>query len=262
MTAPRTRKRWLEVLRRTTGVDVAEARPALDDAGIWAASERVSRATQDAERLGERLAATAARQRTTVEAALERSSSLVARKAALVSDLALVSESLNRLGVVGLNAGLEGARVSEPYGKALTLVSDEVRAHVERASSATRELSAHIDEVATGLVELGQRIERTQRDAQELSNDAAQLKAVAQTSIDALSDLDARLRKATGLDPESAKLITLASEHAKGLLGALTALDGARAKEATVALLPVLGPVAKLLGSIMPNEPPSGSGAS
>lgn len=262
MSAPRTRKRWLEVLRRTPFVDAPEPRPALDDAGIWAASERAARSMQESERLGERVTATAARQRANVEALLEKSSSLVARKATLISDLGLISESLNRLAVVGLNAGLEGARSSEPYGKALTLVSEEVRAHVERASGAARELGSHIEEVATGLVDLGQRIERSQRDASELSTDAAQLKTAAQTSIDALGDLEARLRKATGLDPESAKLISLASEHAKGLLGALSALDGARAREATIALLPVLGPVAKLLGSILPNDSPGSTGAS
>ena len=37
MSAPRTRRRWLEVLRRTTGFDAREPRPALDDAALFGA---------------------------------------------------------------------------------------------------------------------------------------------------------------------------------------------------------------------------------
>ncbi len=259
MSAPRTRKRWLEVLRRTAGVGAQDPRPALDDAAIWEARERAALAATEAEKLGERVAATATRQRASIDAAAERAQALVARRGALASDLSVVRDSIDRLAVVGLNAGLEGARTPEPHGKALTLVADEVRGHAARGAEAMRQLDEHVEELMASAAELTQRAERAQRDAQELSQDAFQLKASAQSALGALADLEARLRRATGLDPESAKLLTLASEHAKGLLAALSGLDAANARDAAQALSPVLTPVLKVLGGFLPSDA-SGNG--
>lgn len=262
MSVPRTRKRWLEVLRRTAGVDApAEARPALEDAAIWDAHARAARTAQDTDKLAERVVAATARQRGNVDAAAERATAIVGRGEAVAADLRAVLTSLDRIGVVGLNAGLEGARSGEGQGRALTLVSDEVRTHVARGADAARELGNHLDELLGGVTELAQRVERAQRDGNELTQDATSLKSTAQGGVDAVADLEVLLRRATGLDPESAKLIALASEHARGLLAALSSLEGTGAAEATRALGPVLSPVAKLLGGFVTTDPSSKDGA-
>lgn len=231
---------------------------ALDDAQLWEARERAAKSSQEAERLGERVVATAARQRLNIEAALERVTNVVSRRDALVNRLNHIVDSLERIGVVGLNAGLEGARTTEPLGRGLTLVSEEIRGHATRGTDATRELGVQLDEVLDVVGDLSQRIERVQRDAQELTVDATSLRSAVQTSLAGLGDLEARLRKATGLDPESAKYIALVGEHAKGLLGALSGLEGVGAKQAAVALVPLLTPVMKVLSSIVTEETGAG----
>ncbi|HTJ81426.1 MAG TPA: hypothetical protein VL400_06865, partial [Polyangiaceae bacterium] len=99
MSAPRTRRRWLEVLRRTTGLDAQEPRPALDDAALFAAFDRASIAVQDAERHAERAGAASTRQRTHTDAAVERAGEVKARADAAASGLRRASEVLDRLGV-------------------------------------------------------------------------------------------------------------------------------------------------------------------
>lgn len=261
MSAPRTRRRWLELLRRTAGV-ASEPRAVLDDAALWEARDRAARAAQEAEKFGERVAATAARQRANVDAAAERANGALARRDVISADVRHVMDALERLGVVGLNAGLEGARTAEPQGRALSLVSEELRGHVERGSDAARDLAARIDELLVVVVDLAHRIDRAQRDAQELSQDSSALKSAVQDSLAGLGDLGTHLRKATGVDPETARFLSLANEHAKGLLDALTGLEGSGGTKATTALSPVLLPVMKLLAAIVPEEPPPGTSGS
>ncbi|NUP11480.1 MAG: hypothetical protein HOW73_36000 [Polyangiaceae bacterium] len=260
MSAPRTRRRWLELLRRTAGI--SEPTGAMDDAHLWEARERAAKATQEAEKLGERVVATTARQRTNIEAALERANNVLSRRDALSNRLKHVEDALERLGVVGLNAGLEGARTTEPLGRGLTLVAEEVRGHVSRGSDAAGDLGGHIHELLEVAGDLAQRIERVQRDAQELATDATQLKVCVQASQAGLQDLESRLRKATGLDPETAKYIALVGDHAKGLLGALSALEASGSRQAAVALVPLLAPVMKVLSGIISEEAESGGSGS
>lgn len=256
MSVPRTRKRWLEVLRRTTADPAPTApRPALEDAAIWEAHARATKTAQEVDKLAERVVALATRQRGNVDAAAERASTILGRGEALSADLRAVLTALDRVGVVGLNAGLEGARSGEGQGRALSLVSDEIRTHVARGADAARELGGHLDELLGGLNELGQRVERAQREGLELTQDAAGLKTTARDGIDAIRDVEVLLRRATGLDPERAKLVSAASEHARGLLAALSSLEGSGAAEALRALAPLLSPVAKLLAGMAVADP-------
>ncbi|MFO0549345.1 MAG: hypothetical protein U0271_13210 [Polyangiaceae bacterium] len=259
MTIPRTRRRWLEVLRRSTHSVSDDGRERLEAAAIWDARERAARAAQETARIGERIAATAARQRASVESAQERATALASRGETLTADLRRVTDSLDRLSVVGLNAGLEGARTAEPAGRALTVVGEEVRAHVTRATEAAKVLETHMGEAFQIATDLSQRMDRAQREAQELSQESSHIKPTLQECLVGLGEIEAQLRRATGLDPESARQLAAAAEHAKGLLTALTALESAGAAEATRALAPVLGPVVKLLGAILPGDGATGS---
>jgi hypothetical protein len=262
MSAPRTRRRWLELLRRTAGVS-QDPTPALEDAGLWEARDRAAKAAHDAEKLGERVVASSARHRTNADGAAERASNALSRRQGLAANLRHIQDSFERIGVVGLNAGLEGARAPETMGRGLTLVSEEIRSHAGRGADAARELATNLNDLMDIVVDLSQRLERVQREVHELSADATQLKVAVQESVTSLADLEVRLRKATGLDPETAKYIGQVGEHAKGLLGALAALEGAGAKHAAISLVPLLTPVMKVLSGIVSEDgaPPS-SGSS
>src|SRR5580693_7703864 len=165
MSTPR-RRRWIEVLRRTAGVagdDGGRTQSgALDDAALWAVHERASASLKESSARAERVAATITRQRAHIEAAAERASLVAARSEGLGPGAARVAEAFERMGVVALNAGLEGARAGEARGQ----------------------------------------IERSRAEVSEVGQEAAQLQAAALAASRALDDLGARLRKATGIDPE------------------------------------------------------------
>jgi methyl-accepting chemotaxis protein len=255
----------MEVLRRTAGVggDDGErgSSATLEDAALWGAHEQAGQALAEAGARAERVAAGAARLRPTIEAAAERASLVAARSEGLGAGAARVQESFERLGVVALNAGLEGARSAEPHGRALLLLSDEIRAHVTRGAEAAEELGRAVDELATESGEVRRQIERARGEAGEIGQEAAHLHAASQQAVKALDDLGARLRKATGIDPEMARLVAAASEHARGLMTALSALaTAAPGRPVLGALRPVMAPLSKLLGEIEQGAPEGSEG--
>jgi hypothetical protein len=263
MSAPR-RRRWIEVLRRTAGVGDGEPRgssAALDDAALWGAHEQAAKALRDAGARAERVAASAARQRPLIEGAAERASLVAARSEGLGAGAARVIESFERLGVVALNAGLEGARVADPHGRALLLLAEEVRANVTRGADAAEQLARAVDEIAAESAEVRRQIERSRAEATEAGQEAAQLQAAAQLANKAIDDLGSRLRKATGIDPEVARLVASASEHARGLMTALSALATSTPGAPVLgALRPVIAPLTRLLGEIEERSEDEGDG--
>ena len=263
MSAPR-RRRWIEVLRRTAGVSGDDGRAptaALDDAALWAAHERASASLKESGARAERVAATVARQRSFIEGAAERASLIAARSEGLSAGARRVSESFERLGVVALNAGLEGARAGEAQGRALLLLSDEIRANVVRGADAAAELARAVDEIASESAEVRRQIERSRLEVSEVGQEAAQLQAAAAAASRSLDDLGARLRRATGIDPEMARVVALAAEHARGLMTALSALSTtAHPGPVLSALRPVIGPLVRLLGEIEERGPDGDAG--
>jgi hypothetical protein len=254
MSTPR-RRRWMEVLRRTAAAvgddDGRAPSGALDDAALWATHEKASTSIKESSVRAERVAATVARQRQHIEGAAERASLVAARSEGLGPGASRVTEAFERLGVVALNAGLEGARAGETQGRALLLLSEEIRANVVRGADAAAELARAADEIAAESAEVRRQIERSRFEVSEVGQEAAQLQASALAASRSLEDLGARLRKATGIDPEMARVVALAAEHARGLMTALSALStAAQAGPVLGALRPVINPLVRLLGEI------------
>jgi hypothetical protein len=250
----------MEMLRRTasvTGDEEARApSAALDDAALWAAHERASASLKESGARAERVAATVTRQRAHIEGAAERASLVAARSEGLAPCAARVTEAFERLGVVALNAGLEGARTGEAQGRALLLLSDEIRANVVRGADAAAELARAVDDIAAESAEVRRQIERSRFEVSEVGQEAAQLQAAAASASNSLDALGVRLRKATGVDPELARIVALAAEHARGLMTALSALSSAAQAGAVLATLrPVIAPLVRLLGQIEPPTP-------
>ena len=215
---------------------------------------------EEVERAAERVAASAARQRAQLDAAVEGTRSIAGRGEASNAGLRRVREVLERIDVVALNAGLEGARSGDGAGRALILVSEELRALVGRGADSVAEVETAVGQAAGSVVELGERLEQTQRDGVSLGEAATSLKTAAQSGQSGLLDLESRLRKATGLDPETARLIALAGDQARGLASSLSALEGAQGGEAFRALAPLLSPLAKLLAALPEPESAARSG--
>jgi methyl-accepting chemotaxis protein len=239
--------------RKTVGRRPASgAASPLEEAGLWSAQEQAKRAVEQSGALAERVAASVARQRGLIERSAEQASVMAARAEGVAVSAARVSESFDRLGVVALNAGLEGARVAEPQGRALLLLSEEVRANVTRGAEASRKLAELVEEIAGEAAEVRRQLERSRAEVAEVGQDAAQLRAATQDADRALGELGQRLRRATGIDPEVARAVAVAAEHAQGLVTALSTLSTVRGAGASVmqALQPVMAPLGRLLEEI------------
>jgi methyl-accepting chemotaxis protein len=254
MSAPR-RRRWIEVLRRTAGVGIGDdKRPptaTLDDASLWAAHERATASVSDSAARAERVVATLARHRSQMDGAAERAGQVAGRVEGLAPGTHRVLEAFERLSVLALNAGLEGARAGEPLGRALLLLSDEIRNNVARGADALAEVGRAVDELAVDAGEVRRQLERARGEISELGQEAAQLSAAHVITTKSLDDLGAGLRKATGIDPEMARLVALATDHARGLMNALSALSSAApGAQVLLALRPVMGPLVRILGEI------------
>lgn len=259
MSTPR-RRRWMDVLRHTASVVRSDGSPApsplgLDDAALWSAEEQAARSIEESSARAERLAAAVTRQRSSIDAAAERANLVATRAEGLSANAARVAESFERLGVVALNASLEGARMSEPQGRALLLLSEEIRTNVRRGADAAEQLARVVVEITGESLEVRRQLERSRTEVSDVGQEAGHLQAAAKQASKSIEDLGARLRRATGVDPEVARAVAAATEHARGLMTALSTLTSA-AKEAPVAsaLKPVIGPLVRLLREIEGDE--------
>jgi methyl-accepting chemotaxis protein len=248
MATPNRSRRLIGLLRKNADPGKEGTAP-LEDGAAWAAHSLAVSRSHEAAEAAQAIAAHAAKQRAAADVLTDRTHAVAARAQELSAGFGRLTDAFERLGLVALNAGLEGARLGESQGRALLLVSDEVRLHVARGSEGARELTGTVSDVATDVGKLQTYIEQVRQGAQDASQEAARVAAAATEAERAVGELGSRFQQATGSDPETARLVAEASKHAKALVGALTALGGkAPPKLIVSALRPILGPLARALG--------------
>jgi methyl-accepting chemotaxis protein len=234
--------------RRARGGATGDGRSAVEESALWAAHQRVATAVRDSGEAAQRIASHVAKQRGTVDALADRARAVSARANDLSTSFGRIVDSFARLELVALNAGLEGARMSEGAAQALGLVSDEVRAQSTRGSEASRELSAALAEIGSELVQVNASLDRAREAAAEVAHEAARVSGASADAERALTDIADSFRKATGSDPETSRAIAEATEHARALVGALGTLSGKVPQALVVsALRPVLEPLSRML---------------
>jgi methyl-accepting chemotaxis protein len=227
------RARDLANLLRRSAQGKAEAKTPMDDGAAWSAHAAAVKSARDAAEAAHAIAAHVAKQRAAADVLNDRVHTASARALELGAGFGRVTDAFERLGLVALNAGLEGARLGESQGRSLLLVSDEVRTHVSRGSESARELTGTLNDIAADVTKLQAYIDQVRQGAQDAAQEASRVAAAATDAERSILDLGRRLQETTGSDPETAKLVAAASEHAKALVGALG---------------PILGPLARLLG--------------
>jgi methyl-accepting chemotaxis protein len=210
---------------------------------------------RDAGGAAQRIAATAARQRAAMESVAERARALAARVAELHSGAARVLDAFERLGLVALNAGLEGARVGETEGRQLALVGDEVRGHSVRGGDASRELTTQIAGLTSELAQLEAQVGQAQAVVAEVTQEATRAAGAAGDAEAALVDTGERIKRATGSDPESVRALAEASERTRALAASLTTL---RDKVPRALLLGILRPAVEPLAALLAEVDPEG----
>jgi len=238
-------------LLRSRAHDKTDGATPMSDAAAWSAHGVATKRSREAAEAAQAITAHVAKQRAAADVLNDRVHTATARAQELAAGFGRVTDVFERLGLVALNAGLEGARLGELAGRSLLLVSDEVRNHVTRGSESARELTATLNEVASDVNKLQAYVDQVRQGAQDASQEAARVAAAATEAERSIVELGARLQEATGSDPETAKLVAQANEHARALvtsLSALGALGGKDPKLVLAALRPVLGPLSRLLG--------------
>ena len=240
------RNRFFRLWRR--GGDGKVARSVTEEGALWAAHARAEEASKQGAEAAERAATSTAKQRATLDAGADEARAVATRNDELQRHVARLGDAFERLNVVALNAGLEGARLGDVAGRPLSLVSEEVRAQAERGAEAAREIGRSLADCSRELSTLTTRFEDARAHGADVTQQASSAAASAAEAARALVELGERLRTATGSDPETARAIAQATEHARALVSALGTLSG-RVPRAllTTALRPVLEPLVRSL---------------
>jgi methyl-accepting chemotaxis protein len=227
----------------------------VDENAIWLAHQRALTVVREGAESTQRIASGVAKQRGSVDALGDRSRAAGARAQELSTAFARVVDSFDRLGLVALNAGLEGARLGESTGRSLLLVSDEVRAQTSRGGDSARELASTLTEIGGELGQLNTQLDQVRELASDVAHEAARASAAGAEADRLLMEMSEGLRRTTERDPETVMAIAEAGEHARALVASLAALSGRVPRTLLLsALRPMLEPLTRILADDDPND--------
>jgi methyl-accepting chemotaxis protein len=249
MARSNTSRRLLGLVRRTAkAARTVPARSSTDGAAIWSLHDQALLRTREAAEASQRIASNLAKQRASADVLADRAHAVAAHAQELSGGLARIADTLERLSLVALNAGLEGARLGETTGRSLLLVSEEVRTHANRGTLGTRELTGALNDISGDVSKLHGTIEQARQASNEASQEAARVAGSSAEAERALVELGTRLREATGDDPEAMRLVAEAGDHARALVNSLAGFKGKVPRQLLlVALRPLLDPLARVL---------------
>ncbi len=256
MPAEPPKQRLLRMLRRPPkGTRVAGDRDPADVSALWSAHERALVRARDAGAAAQRIASSVARQRASIDSVADRMRAVSSRTGEVQTGFGRIIDAFERLTLVALNAGLEGARLGESGGRQLGLIGDEVRAHASRGAEVARELGVALSQLGSELGQLDSNIAQAQGVVSEVTQDSARALGAASDAESALVDIGERVKKTTGSDPETVRAIAEATDRTRALVASLAALSGKAPRALIVAALrPALEPLARFLGDEEPGE--------
>jgi methyl-accepting chemotaxis protein len=221
----------------------------------WAAHaalvEGARRSAEQAEQTELDATAALTRGRGELELLSESIRTLPARNRELRTNVQLLREALDRAKLSALNAGLEGARLGDPVGRALVDLAGDLRDLLGRAVGTLEEHGSLLGELErererereslttarTALAASGESLGRAQALRRDLSR--------------AISELERQVSAELGADPETTRLIASATDQAQALRQTLTSLVASGAGETARELL---GPLAAALGDTDKSE--------
>lgn len=194
--------------------------------------ESARRSAEQAEQAELDATASVTRGRGELELVSESLRALPARSRELRTNVQLLREALDRAKLSALNAGLEGARLGDPVGRALVDLAGDLRDLLGRAVLT-------LEEHATLLAELDRERDRltetlgTARTALAGSGEAlSRAQPLRRELAKALAELERHVAAALGTDPQTARLLASAAEQARTLRQTLAGLVESGAGEA------------------------------
>jgi methyl-accepting chemotaxis protein len=194
--------------------------------------------------------------RTALETCADQARRLEARLRETRATAVQASEMLERIKLVALNTGLEGARLGEPAGKALVAVAEEVRTLSSRSLDVLTTHLRMMDEAELEQQKLVQSAELVQSHAMDLAGVLRQTLERQGDALAALATLEQSIERASGLDAGTAAELQSIAQHGQGLIAALESLSVARRRRVVKnLLLPTLEPLLRSLLSEVKVEP-------
>jgi methyl-accepting chemotaxis protein len=228
--------------------------PLLRGARILAALEAVKTATAHTVANQKQASSLADRQHTELEAVQEAGQKLGARGRDIRNSLQLLREAVDRAKLTALNAGLEGARLGEPVGKALVIMGDEVRNLLARAVDALEEHATLLAEVDRDRDRCFADLGRVGEVSREVRSELARGQEQSQLTAALLGELRTDLGEAFGTDPEAARILANSAEQVKVLANSLLELSR-RAPLGVNGLRELLDPLLSLVAAPRDTEP-------
>jgi methyl-accepting chemotaxis protein len=242
MSDEKSPRRLLSLLRRRPKV----AEGARDSNTLWLAYERALLGVRQMTEANQSLSATLARQRSIIDSGVDRVRAAHARTDELRSELRGIADALDKLLVLSMNASLEGARQGE--GSPLQLIGEEVRSHARRGLDALEELRTSTRELGVSADEILRLLEQSKEASVSLFSDVGRAGTAASSVERTLGEVRDALRRTTGTDPETMKVLGEASEHAKALVTSLSTLSGKLPKSLIASVLrPTIEPLLSML---------------
>jgi hypothetical protein len=164
--------------------------------------------------------------------------------------------ALDRIKIVALNTGLEGARLGDVAGKALVTVSDELRVLTSRGLELLSEHASTVEQLEQEHRRIAELAENGQTNLRELDGQQRAALGCEDQKRAALARFAEILKESTGLDVEAAERLGRIEEQARGLVESLAVLAQPEHRRiARCALLPALQPLLTWLASGGENEP-------
>jgi len=165
------------------------------------------------------------RQHGALEAVQDAGQKLGARGRDLRNSLQLLRESVDRAKLTALNAGLEGARLGEPIGKALVVMGDEVRNLLARALDGLEEHAALLAEVDRERDRYLSDLARVSDASSAVGGELARAEEKSQLTAAMLGEVRTELRELFGTDPETARILASSAGQVKTLASSLAELS-------------------------------------
>lgn len=219
---------------------------AVHGARLLAALEATKTAASRASGEQRTVSAGLARQRLELEAVQESAQNLASRGRDVRNSLQVLRESVDRAKLSALNAGLEGARLGEPVGKALVVMSDEQRNLLARALDALQEHSALLAEVERDRDRCLAELSQVNEGARQTSAALGRAEQQTHLSCALLGEMRQDFVEFFGGDPETARAMSETAAHVQTAAASLLELTQ-RAPLGVDALRELLSPLLALI---------------
>jgi ferritin-like metal-binding protein YciE len=161
-----------------------------------------------------------------------------------------LGSALDRIKLVALNMGLEGARLGDLAGKLLVNVSDELRQLSARSLEILMEQVSSIERLEAERRRLMPAIERIRTQTETLSELCDNTERLKTENLQGIERFTNELERVTGLDAAAREQIARITEQAKSLVSSLGSLEKPSLRRLMrEALLSELAPILRLLST-------------